>query len=140
MGAVIHRRTVFSLVTIVLFALRAWTMFYLMRLVNLGSYSVLTISFLLCGITAVLFFGSCDVWSSLVGWSLSSKQYAIRSFFSYWKALLVCGALKALQLYLWVSALSSCGPVITVFFEQSPKVAFVIIGLIAHSFTSNRIL
>ena len=74
-----------------------------------------------------------------VGWSLSSKQYAIRSFFSYWKALLVCGALKALQLYLWVSALSSCGPVITVFFEQSPKVAFVIIGLIAHSFTSNRI-
>ena len=58
MGEMIRRRTVFSLVTIVLFALRAWTMFYLMRLVNLGSYSVLTISFLLCAITAILFFGS----------------------------------------------------------------------------------
>lgn len=61
----IRRRTVFSLVTIVLFALRAWTMFYLMRLVNLGSYSVLTLSFLLCAITAILFFGNCGVRFSL---------------------------------------------------------------------------
>ena len=36
-------------------------------------------------------------------------------------------------MYLWVGALASCGPVIFVFFEQSPKVAFVIVGLIAHS-------
>ena len=33
-------------------------------------------------------------------------------------------------MYLWVGALASCGPVIFVFFEQSPKVAFVIVGLI----------
>ena len=118
------RRTIFSLVTVVLFALRAWTMFYLMRLINSGAYSVLTVSFFLCGI---------------IGWSLFSKQYAISSLFTYWKIIIVCAALKSLQMYLWVGALSSCGPVISVFFEQSPKVAFVIVGLIAHSYSSNRI-
>ena len=139
MGEMIRRRTVFSLVTIVLFALRAWTMFYLMRLVNLGSYSVLTISFLLCAITAILFFGSPCFRSS---WG---RMVAIFQA--------VCDPLILFLLEgascVWcvestpIVPVGECsffvGPVITVFFEQSPKVAFVIIGLIAHSFTSNRI-
>ena len=51
------RRTVFSLMTIILFALRSWMMFYLMRLVGTGVYSLVSVSFMLCGITAILFFG-----------------------------------------------------------------------------------
>ena len=52
------RRTVFSFVTVVLFALRSWMMFYLMRLVNTGMYSLVSVAFMLCGITAILFFGT----------------------------------------------------------------------------------
>lgn len=32
-------------------------MFYLMRLVGTGVYSLVSVSFMLCGITAILFFG-----------------------------------------------------------------------------------
>ena len=51
----------------------------------------------------------------------------------------MCGAIKGVQLYLWIMALSSCGPILCVLFEQSPKLLFVVVGLIANSYPSNRI-
>lgn len=70
--------------------------------------------------------------------SFTDNRYSEHSVFYYWKSILLCGAIKAVQVYLWISALSSCGPFIYVLFEQSPKLIFVIFGLLSNSYSSNR--
>ena len=70
--------------------------------------------------------------------SFFDNKYAEHSVFYYWKSILLCGSIKAVQLYLWIAALSSCGPFICVLFEQSPKILFVAVGLIANTYSSNR--
>ena len=113
-------------------------MFYLMKLIRTGLISILTLCFYICGITSVSFFSSLFCLFASVVMSFFDKKYSPHSLFYYWKSLLLCGVIKGLQLYLWIAALSSCGPVITVLFEQSPKVLFVIVGLFAHSYSSDR--
>ena len=70
--------------------------------------------------------------------SFTDRKYSLHSVFFYWKSVLVCGVIKAAQLYLWITALASCGPVICVLFEQSPKVLFVLVGLVANTYANNR--
>lgn len=70
--------------------------------------------------------------------SLTDKRYSVHSSLYYWKSILLCGAIKGVQLYLWITALSSCGPILCVLFEQSPKLLFVVVGLLANSYPSNR--
>lgn len=69
--------------------------------------------------------------------STLNKGYSPHSVFYYWKTILICGLVKAVQLYLWVYELSEGGPVLSILFEQSPRLLFVTFGLLFHKYPGN---
>lgn len=68
-----------------------------------------------------------------------NKGYSPHSVFYYWKTLLICGAIKAVQLFCWVYELPVGGPVTSILFEQSPRLIFVIFGLFLGKYPGNGI-
>ena len=134
----ISSRFVHLLVAFVLFALRTWSMFYLMRMVNTGRFTVELECLFLCIASCIQFLCMCLLAELSLVLSFTDNRYSEHSVFYYWKSILLCGTIKAVQVYLWISALSSCGPFIYVLFEQSPKLIFVIFGLLSNSYSSNR--
>ena len=71
--------------------------------------------------------------------SIMDKGYSPHSIFYYWKSLILCGMIKALQLYFWVHELSTGGPVLSILFEQSPRLLFVVVGLLFNKYPGNGI-
>lgn len=69
-----------------------------------------------------------------------NKGYSPHSVFYYWKTLLLCGAIKAVQLFCWVYELPVGGPVTSILFEQSPRLIFVIFGLFLGKYPGNCIV
>lgn len=69
-----------------------------------------------------------------------NKGYSPHSVFYYWKTLLLCGAIKAVQLFCWVYELPVGGPVTSILFEQSPRLIFVIFGLFLGKYPGNGIV
>lgn len=49
-------KTIFSMIAILLFTLRSWSMFYLTRLAKTGVYSLILICFSLSAFACVIFF------------------------------------------------------------------------------------
>lgn len=128
----------FSFVAIVLFILRSWSMFYLMKLGMQGVFSTIEICFILILVSALIFL--CNYcWSnkSIVVMSILNRKYSPHSVFYYWKTLIICGVVKAIQLCLWVYELAIGGPVLCILFEQSPRLLFVLFGLLFGKYPGN---
>lgn len=130
----------FTFVAIVLFMLRSWSMFYLMKLGMQGVFSTVEICFLLTLISASMFLcNECVIVYSFVVMSFMDRRYSPHSVFYYWKTLIICGVIKAVQLCLWVYELAIGGPVLCILFEQSPRLLFVLFGLLFGKYPGNGI-